>query len=198
MPTKSNQAASRIFSETARCSRWHSLCVSAAAWLRRNVLWLDKAVLSVGPGQCSWDVSPACPCSRMHAASVSNAILVWLKKRPLVKNAVEWSHVSATDCAAQQLWRAHSQAEILIIFIIVSGAKRFFRKKRRIHWIDSTLCQQKLTKAEFFFLAFQRSSPFRRPNLARIIPAVTVISSLCWSLCPFKDSVTAASPNPKG
>lgn len=29
------------------------------------------------------------------------------------------------------------------------------------------------------------------------IPAVTVILSVCWSLCPFKDSANAASPNPK-
>lgn len=126
---------------------------------------------------------PAVVCTQRP---LSHANLVWLKKRHLVKNAVEWSHVSATDCAVQRFWRALTSRDANYLI--------YFRGKSVIVEYNGVFFLPSNFYPPLAVLILQAcTGVFQQSSLLSLI----VILSLCWSLCQYKNSESAAPPNPK-
>lgn len=84
-----------------------------------------------------------------------------------------------------------SQVELLMF--IISGVKWLFVEKHLKGLVDDGVSSCSNFYPLLNVLILQACDKV----VWQSIPVVTVILSLCWSLCPFKDSANAASPNPK-
>lgn len=135
---------------------------------------------------------------------MSNEIPVWLKRRCRARNAAERWHVSATDCAVRCLWHALTSGGANGFGLLFqrwndySGKRGFEGTCGVVRFNINKSCQNYFfpLRSNFYPLSGGLILQACDKVFWQSIPAVAVISSLCWSLCLSKDGTNAATPNP--
>lgn len=123
---------------------------------------------------------------------MSNEIPVSLKKHCRAKKQRR-DHTSVQQIVLCGDFDMCSQVELLIF--IISGVKWLFVEKDLKGLLDDGSFFP--PRSDLYPLLDVLILQAWDKVVWQSIPAVTVILSVCWSLCPFKDSANAASPNPK-